>query len=56
MTAAGREERFGDPRLRGLFYQALLVLAVGALVVGGAWNAYVNMQARGIPLGFSFWN
>ena len=36
MTAAGREERFGDPRLRGLFYQALLVVAVGALVVGGA--------------------
>ncbi len=50
------EGRFDDPKWRGLAYQALLVLAVGALIVFGAYNAYTNMVARGIPLGFSFWN
>ena len=25
-------------------------------LVGAGYNAYVNMQARGIPLGFGFWN
>ena len=34
----------------------LLVGVVGLLVAGGATNAYVNMQARGIPMGFGFWN
>ena len=45
-----------DPRLRGLFYQALLLVFIGALVWGAAYNALINMQARGIPLGFGFWN
>ena len=48
--------RFNDPRVRGLVYQGLLAAGVGALVAGGAYNAYVNMQARGIPMGFGFWN
>ena len=48
--------RFNDPRVRGIVYQGLLVAMVGLLVAGGAWNAYVNMQARGIPMGFGFWN
>ena len=48
--------RFNDPRVRGLVYQGLLIAAVSALVGGGAYNAYVNMQARGIPMGFGFWN
>ena len=50
------EARINDPRVRGIAYQALLVAAVGLLVAGGATNAYVNMQARGIPMGFGFWN
>jgi general L-amino acid transport system permease protein len=45
-----------DPRWRGLLYQGLLIVVLGALIVGGAWNAYVNMAARGIPMGFGFWN
>jgi general L-amino acid transport system permease protein len=45
-----------DPRVRGFGYQALLVVALVALVVAGAVNAYVNMQARGIPMGFGFWD
>ena len=48
--------RFNDPRVRGVIYQALLIAAVGALIGGGGYNAYVNMQARGIPMGFGFWN
>lgn len=45
-----------DPRVRGFVYQGLLVAVLGALIVGGAYNAYVNMAARGIPMGFGFWD
>jgi len=45
-----------DPRARGVAYQALLIAVLGALLLGGAYNAYVNMAARGIPMGFGFWN
>ncbi len=45
-----------DPRIRGFVYQGLLVAVLGALIVGGAYNAYVNMAARGIPMGFGFWD
>ena len=47
---------FNDPRMRGRFYQGLLIAVLGALLIGGAYNAYVNMTARGIPMGFGFWN
>jgi general L-amino acid transport system permease protein len=44
-----------DPRVRGFVYQALLIAAVAALI-GFAWrNAVLNMETRGIPLGFGFW-
>ncbi len=45
-----------DPRVRGLLYQALLVVFVIAVVGGAAYNAYSQMRARGIPMGFGFWN
>ena len=48
--------RINDPRVRGLVYQGLLVAGVGALVWDAAYNAYMNMQTRGIPMGFGFWN
>jgi general L-amino acid transport system permease protein len=45
-----------DPRIRGFAYQALLIIVLLALV-GTAWrNAVVNMEARGIPMGFGFWD
>ena len=45
-----------DARVRGLFYQAALFAALAALA-GLAWrNAVANMAARGIPMGFEFWN
>ena len=45
-----------DPRLRGYAYQAVLVAALIALVWSFSHNAYVNMQARGVPTGFGFWD
>jgi general L-amino acid transport system permease protein len=45
-----------EPRVRGFLYQALVVAVLVALI-GFAWrNAVVNMETRGIPLGFGFWN
>ncbi|MBV8473645.1 MAG: ABC transporter permease subunit [Hyphomicrobiales bacterium] len=55
-TRPGRTALANDPRLRGLAYQALLVAALAALVALGWRNAVENMQARGIPMGFGFWN
>jgi general L-amino acid transport system permease protein len=45
-----------DARVRGYAYQALLIVFLAGLVFAAAYNAYVNMQARGIPTGFGFWN
>jgi general L-amino acid transport system permease protein len=45
-----------DPKVRGLFYQSLLVVVLVALIAFAWRNAVVNMTARGIPLGFEFWN
>ena len=56
MPVLDGETRFDDPRWRGPAYQALLVVVVAALVGIFAYNAYVNMEARGIPMGFGFWN
>ena len=53
---AKRSSRLNDPWVRGLFYQALLVVCVGALACAAVANAVINMRARGIPMGFGFWN
>jgi general L-amino acid transport system permease protein len=45
-----------NARARELFYQALLVGALVALIGFGWRNAVVNMEARGIPMGFGFWD
>jgi len=45
-----------DPRIRGFAWQALLVASLAALAWGAAHNVSVNLQARGIPMGFGFWN
>jgi general L-amino acid transport system permease protein len=45
-----------NARARWLFYQALLVGALAALIGAGWRNAVVNMEARGIPIGFGFWD
>ncbi len=42
--------------MRGVVYQAALFLLLGALAYYGWRNAVANMAARGIPMGFGFWN
>ena len=53
---AKRTSWLNDQRVRGLVYQTLLLAGIGALVCGAIYNAVVNMRARGIPMGFGFWN
>jgi general L-amino acid transport system permease protein len=53
---ATRSSWLNDLRARALFYQALLIVCIGALFGGAAYNAVVNLEARGIPMGFAFWN
>jgi general L-amino acid transport system permease protein len=53
---AKRSSRLNDRRVRGLFYQILLLVCIGALACGAIYNAVINMRARGIPMGFGFWN
>ncbi len=45
-----------DQRVRGRIYQTLLLACVAALTCGAIYNAVTNMQARGMPTGFGFWN
>lgn len=45
-----------DERKRGFIYQTLLLGCIAALACGAIYNAVVHMRARGIPMGFSFWN
>jgi general L-amino acid transport system permease protein len=56
MARASGTKFFDDPWVRGALYQTLLVAVVGSLIGGAAYNAYSNMEARGIPTGFAFWN
>ena len=53
---AKRSSWLNDQRVRGLAYQILLLGCLGALAYGAIYNAVVNMGARGIPMGFGFWN
>jgi general L-amino acid transport system permease protein len=46
----------GDQRARGLIYQILLIGCIATLASGAIYNAVINMRARGIPMGFGFWN
>lgn len=45
-----------DPRSRGLLYQGLLAAALAGLIALAWTNAVANMQARGVPMGFGFWD
>lgn len=59
MTAQREPSRVSlanDSRVRGLVYQALLAAGLAALIATGWRNVVDNMQARGIPMGFGFWD
>jgi general L-amino acid transport system permease protein len=45
-----------DPHSRNLLYQGVLATALVALIALAWTNAVANMQARGVPMGFGFWN
>jgi general L-amino acid transport system permease protein len=45
-----------DQRVRGVMYQTLLLLCFAALAGVAIYNALTNMRARGMPMGFGFWN
>ena len=45
-----------DPQARSIFFQGLLILVILFVVIGAGTEAVSNMKARGIPLGFEFWN
>jgi general L-amino acid transport system permease protein len=53
---AKRSSWLNDQRVRALAYQALLLAVLAAFAWSAIHNAVVNMRARGIPMGFGFWN
>jgi len=57
--ANGRAQRVSiasDPRARAFLYQGLLAAALIGLGVLAWRDAVANMQARGVPMGFGFWD
>jgi len=57
--ADGRAQRVSianDPRARAFLYQGLLAAALVVLAYLAWSNAVANMQARGVPMGFGFWD
>jgi general L-amino acid transport system permease protein len=55
-ASAKRASWVNGQRVRGVVYQTLLLGCVGALACGAIYNAVINMRARGIPMGFGFWD
>jgi general L-amino acid transport system permease protein len=53
---AKRSSWLNNQRVRALAYQILLLAVIAALAWAAIYNAVVNMRARGIPMGFGFWN
>jgi general L-amino acid transport system permease protein len=45
-----------EQRVRGVIYQTLLLVCIAALAGVAIYDAEINMRARGIPMGFGFWN
>ncbi len=53
----GMASRFWrDARFRAVAYQAALMVALAAAGVFAWRNAAANMAARGVPMGFAFWD
>ncbi|HMN72811.1 MAG TPA: ABC transporter permease subunit [Rhodoblastus sp.] len=55
-SQAPRPKIWNDPFWRGLIFQGALLVVVLFLFVGAVLNARTNMQARGIPTDFAFWD
>ncbi|WP_244607046.1 amino acid ABC transporter permease [Bosea sp. CS1GBMeth4] len=52
----GKASLLYDPKIRGYFYQILLLAAVGFLIWSAASNAIENLRAQKIASGFGFWH
>ncbi len=52
----GKASLLYDPKIRGYFYQFLLLAVVGFLVWSAASNAIENLRAQKIASGFGFWH
>lgn len=52
----GKASLLYDPKIRGYFYQFLLLAAVGFLIWSAASNAIENLRAQKIASGFGFWH
>lgn len=53
---SGRVSLMNDPKARGLVFQALLIIAVIAMVYSGVTNAIDNLARAGIASGFGFFS
>ena len=53
---APKPKIWNDPFWRGLIFQGALLVVVLFLFAGAVINARANMQARGIPTDFAFWD
>ena len=51
---SGRASLLYDPKARGLFFQAVLIIVVAYLVYSGISNAAGNLARAGIASGFGF--
>ncbi|KAA2244016.1 amino acid ABC transporter permease [Salinarimonas soli] len=52
--APAKASLFYDPKVRGIFFQAILVLVIGFLFYEAITNAVSNLRAAGIASGFGF--
>lgn len=52
----GKASLLYDPKIRGYFYQFLLLAVVGFLIWSAASNAIENLRAQKIASGFGFWH
>src|ERR1700675_2709265 len=55
-ASAKRSSWLNNQRVRGVVYQIFLLGCIGALTWAAIYNAVITMRARGIPMGFGFWN
>lgn len=53
---AGRASLLYDPKVRGLFFQIILLIAVAYLIYTGVTNAADNLARAGIASGFGFFS
>lgn len=55
-VSPGKASLFYDPKIRGYFYQIVLLAVVGFLIWSAASNVIENLRAQKIASGFGFWN